>query len=62
MLKDMLVFLMWHMILAVLFTRLEIKPEDLFRSGLSVAKDKTRCVILFSFRFAILEGGLLCGS
>jgi len=44
------------------FTRLEIKPEDLFRSGLSVAKDKTRCVILFSFRFAILEGGLLCGS
>ena len=45
------------------FTRLEIKPEDLFRSGLSVvAKEKTRCVILFSFRFAILEGGLLCGS
>ena len=43
------------------FTRLEIKPEDLFRSGLSVvAKEKTGCVILFSFHFTILEGGLLC--
>ena len=52
-----------YMILAVLFTRLEIKPEDLFRSGLSVvAKEKTGCVILFSFHFTILEGGLLCGS
>jgi hypothetical protein len=51
------------MILAVLFTKLEIKPEDLFRSGLSVvAKEKTRCVILFSFRLTILERELLCGS
>ena len=45
------------MILAVLFIkRFEINQPICLGSGLSVeAKEKTRCVILFSFRFTIFR-------
>jgi hypothetical protein len=45
------------MILAVLFIkRFEINQWIRLGSGLSVeAKEKTRCVILFSFRFTIFR-------
>ena len=53
----MLVSFIWHMILAVLFIkRFEINQPICLGSGLSVeAKEKTRCVILFSFCFTIFR-------